>query len=276
LATEPTAEKDLRTSRWFLASIAEGELALGLWLLAGLRSRAARAAALAAFLAFFSISLSKALGGVASCGCFGKVPIHPWYTAAFDFAALVALFLWQPTGAEGQPVRPWGVRSAGTVLLAVSLGVPGGILMGHYPPGGLGREGEFEGSGPSVLLQPDGWVGKRLPLLQYVNIGEQLGRGEWVVVLYHHGCPKCAEIIPEYEARARALGGHANGPRIALIEIPPYGEPTWGPVSPSSACASGRLSDVKDWFITTPAILDLREGVVVAARTGQDQVAGSD
>jgi hypothetical protein len=50
----------------------------------------------------------------------------------------------------------------------------------------------------TILLEPDKWVGKEFPLLPYIEppeVGEKLKIGEWTVVLYHHDCPKCKEVI---------------------------------------------------------------------------------
>ena len=107
LATAPTAEANLWTSRWFQIAVVEAEFAVGLWLLSGLWRPAARRAALVAFVAFFVVSLSKALPGEASCGCFGPVPVSPRYTAGLDLTAILSLQLWHPSSREGKLV---GVR----------------------------------------------------------------------------------------------------------------------------------------------------------------------
>ncbi len=45
----------------------------------------------ALFLTFASVSLSQMLNGEVSCGCFGSIPVRPWFTFALDVSAVVAL-----------------------------------------------------------------------------------------------------------------------------------------------------------------------------------------
>ena len=88
LATEPTAEKGLLTSRWSLIVGVEAEFLLALWLLSGLYRQAAWRAALGCFGIFTCITLYKAMSGEGSCGCFGRVQINPWYTLVIDLGAI--------------------------------------------------------------------------------------------------------------------------------------------------------------------------------------------
>lgn len=96
LATSPTREISIFTTRWFLIGLVELELALGLWLLSAVYPKQARVAALAVFAGFCSVSLYQALSGEHSCGCFGNLPINPWYTLLFDLAAAAMLWRWTP------------------------------------------------------------------------------------------------------------------------------------------------------------------------------------
>ena len=103
LATEPVAETSLFTSRWFLIGVVEFELFFGLWLLCGLYPRRTWAAALLCFGGFACVSLYKALSGEVTCGCFGTVPVNPWYAVVFDCAAIAALGLcnWRRLPVQG-------------------------------------------------------------------------------------------------------------------------------------------------------------------------------
>ena len=74
----------------------EFELFFGLWLLAGILPKPTWAAALVCFGLFACVSLYKALSGYASCGCFGRVPVSPWYTVTFDLAIIASLVRWRP------------------------------------------------------------------------------------------------------------------------------------------------------------------------------------
>jgi len=96
LATEPVAGTGLLTSRWFLIGVVEFEFFFGLWLLAGPYPKWTWAAAFCCFALFAGVSLWKGLSGEACCGCFGRVPVNPWYTLILDLAAVGALLCWRP------------------------------------------------------------------------------------------------------------------------------------------------------------------------------------
>jgi hypothetical protein len=112
------------------------------------------------------------------------------------------------------------------------------------------------------VLEPETWVGKRLPIIEYIDIADALRTGNWLILLYHHDCPDCTEAIPKYEQMARDLAGNGDFLQIALIETPPYGPPVAAPDSP---CTLGRLVDTKEWFVTTPAVALLTNGTVKQA-----------
>ena len=92
LATEPIIGTGLLDSRWLLMVTVEFELFFGIWLLANIWAKPTWAAALACFGVFTCVSLCKALSGHASCGCFGRVPVNPWYTGGLDLAVIVHRF----------------------------------------------------------------------------------------------------------------------------------------------------------------------------------------
>jgi thiol-disulfide isomerase/thioredoxin len=112
------------------------------------------------------------------------------------------------------------------------------------------------------VLEPGEWVGKELPILEHIDIGERLKAGNWLVLLYHYDCPGCAEAIPMYEQVARDLVGNGDFLQIALIAVPPHGQ---APINPASACTLGKLNESKEWFVTTPAVALLAEGTVKSA-----------
>ena len=60
------------------------ESAFAVWTLAGLSTVITRGAAFTLFAAFAGISLSKALMGAESCGCFGTREVNPYITFAMD------------------------------------------------------------------------------------------------------------------------------------------------------------------------------------------------
>jgi len=82
--------------RWLLFCVAAFELGFGLWLLAGLYRRATRWLCLLWFTSLAAVALAQALGGVASCACFGDLHTHPLLMFLFDGTAVVLLWNWTP------------------------------------------------------------------------------------------------------------------------------------------------------------------------------------
>ncbi len=276
LLTVPTANQDLWSWRPVLIFQVEFELALGIWLLSGVFKRLAWLAGLACFGLFCGVTLYKGLTGAASCGCFGTVHVNPWVTLlAIDLPAVVALGLFRPvfsfapvlsflrslptavTGgreslrqvvAEFAKPLPTLRRFAATAALSLAiLGLTTPILALNKP---ATVTSSYE------ILEPQTWVGRELPILEHIDIGEYLRQGNWLVVLYHHDCPDCQAAIPRYEQMARDLEGNEDSLRIALVEMPPYGQ---SGLMNNTPCSQGRLDSCKKWFVTTPvAILTVR------------------
>jgi len=263
LATEPTAEKYLWTSRWFLIGLVYYQLALGLWLLGGYRPALVRIAALVTFGAFSVFALVLALSGETSCGCFGKVTIDPWLTLGFDLAAVAALLCWRP----GAQSKSGVLRARGVFVLSAFLVALVGGTFAARRPGGEGREITDEAR--VVLLKPEGWVGRPLPLRKYLDIGDELTRGRWVLLLYRHDCRACQEEIPRYARLARSMAEDPGSPRIAFVEVPPRGNAGPLPSVREGPHRLGVLDDAKSWFVETPARIFLEDGVVLSAAEGE-------
>ncbi len=266
LATGPTAEAGLLTSRWFLVAAVESEIVLGLCLLSGVLARTVWLVALGCFAVFACVSFSKGLAGEASCGCFGTVKVNPWYTFALDAAAVAALLRWRPSfsqGSEPSGERPAAVRLAAFASVWLAVGLPIGWLAGRFEPTIVTDEGEILGESQIVVLEPERWLGMRFPLLPHIDIGSRLAEGRWIVLLYHHDCPECRRVFPEYERVAR-LTRDAGRPQVALVEVPPFrSERDWRAIA---GVQRGRLSDAKDWFVQTPTEILLDRGIVTAIR----------
>jgi thiol-disulfide isomerase/thioredoxin len=282
LLTVPVANKDLWSWRPFLIFQVEFELAMGIWLLSGLFRPLAWLASLLCFSSFCCVTLYKALTGAVSCGCFGVVHVNPWITLlVIDLPAVIALGLFRPhpafapllsflrslafTGIGGrESIRhvvaelakpmPSLPRLAATAVLGLSaLGLTTPIPALHVP---ATVTVTYE------VLEPKTWVGKELPILKYIDIGEKLRKGTWLVLLYHHDCPDCQKAIPQYEQMARDLAGNEDFLKIAFVAVPPYGQ---GLVSENCPCTLGRLPETKEWFVATPAVALLKDGQVTSA-----------
>ena len=116
------------------------------------------------------------------------------------------------------------------------------------------------------VLEPKTWIGKELPILEYIDIAAQIKTGNWLLLFYHHDCPDCQKAIPQYEQMARDLAGNEDFLRIALIEVPPYGQ---SQTASAGVCTLGRLDTFKKWILMTPATCFIRDDRVNAAWEGE-------
>ena len=123
-------------SRTFLIGIVEFELLLGLLLLSGILPRLTWAASLLCFGGFALASLYKALSGDASCGCFGKLPVNPWYTVGLDSVAVASIFAF---GSPGDLSVRFATRAV-SYLFVGGLVVFVGVRLLLALPGGWARE----------------------------------------------------------------------------------------------------------------------------------------
>ncbi len=140
--------------------------------------------------------------------------------------------------------------------------------MATFAPTRLSAEGDFLGNGNLVVLEPERWVGKSFPLSNYMDIGDDVKKGMWRIVLYHYDCPKCQALVTQYEESKEINVDHADIRRIALVEMPPY-DPTTTTYfrGPAQQLSRGRLDDNREWFVTAPIEIDIDEGIVTGVNT---------
>ena len=199
-------------------------------------------------------------------------------TFTLDLGAVLALLRWGPSHASQTSVLASRklVLRAGLVALAwFSAGLPAAVVMGMYQPAVLSGDGIIQSEDGLVVLEPEKWVGARLPLLPFIEdapghhgareipLRDRLARGQWIVVLYREDCPRCREELPRYAELANRLRQEGSARRVAAIEIPPYGVGKFVRPVGASAIVFGRLSDRREWFVETPAVLRLSNEVCV-------------
>jgi hypothetical protein len=68
---------------------------------------------------------------------------------------------------------------------------------------------------------------------------------------------------------SRDMADNADAIRFVLIEIPPYSSPQDSLVSPDTPCLTGKLDSSKDWYIKTPLVVLLQDGLLVKFWSGQ-------
>jgi hypothetical protein len=101
------------------------EWLLGLWLISGCMERGAWIVALGFFGILSLVSLSLGLTGQPSCGCFGAIQVHPWWTFALDVLILGMLSWRVPTQTwdEGYRQLPVLIYHFGATTALVSSGL---------------------------------------------------------------------------------------------------------------------------------------------------------
>jgi hypothetical protein len=245
----------------FAAAAIEGML--GVLLLAGVFAVAVRRVAIVAFSAFAAISAYRGLNGYSSCGCFGPWQVHPWYTFAFDLAAVAALLL-APAPLARPAASP--ARLAVTICLALLPAIAGGALI-SFSPRTTEPEPGFNVAGRYVILQPERWPGRRFALAGHTDIGGELSVGRWRVLLFHHQCPQCQRVLAAYEAMGRDLAAAGSAERIALIELPPFADVET--LTTPTHVLRGKLDGSRKWFVPTPTVIGVVDGKVVDVRAGE-------
>jgi len=274
--------------RWLRAGEISVEVGLGLWLVIGGFRRAAWWTTLGCFCCFVCIALYKSLSGAESCGCFGAVKVNPRYTLVLDIG-IVAALLWARGGHPRSKVpdaeiggvrrkpRRWPFGEIPRASLAAALGLVAGVGVWYFQPRATqaGVSG-LEHAGKWLVLAPEKWLANRFPLVGEIDIGPQLARGQWIVVLYHADCDTCRKAIPVYaalEAGSRNLesgrGREDPGTRVCYVEMPPYANAADDPLRGIEGIIRGRLSDRHEWFATTPVVVEMSDGLIVRAAAGE-------
>jgi hypothetical protein len=245
---------------WLLSVGIQLELFVGLLLVGALWLPWAWAAAIVLFASFAGISLLRALAGLESCGCFGAIRVNPWMTLTIDLAILAALWAGRRQFFEGAQATDW--RRARGWLVACLLMVVGSLVMlsANHPERLFASTPLLNDEG-LVILEPSEWIGKPLPLLPYLDPKFDLSAGRWIVVLYHHDCPKCQSALPEYERLASGARQSLAG-NVLAVEVPPFGDQLHGD---AAALKHARLSESREWFVEAPIEIQLQDGVVTAA-----------
>jgi hypothetical protein len=241
------------------------EIVVAAWLASGVRQVASWWVALTTFLLFFVVSVFHAVTGKVSCGCFGPVTISPWWSAAFDLAAVVGLLACRSV-VHNPKCSPRVSRTSQALIAmacsAIVAGFGATLLLLAYPSFRVAKASlQAQKGAELVIVEVSRWKGKPFPLAEFIDIGDTLMQGRWTVALVHHDCSACEALILRY---AHSLSARGNQ-QIALIEIPPY-----GPLAThDGGLVIGHLTDRKEWFVSTPLEIVLDDGIVVQVR--QDQ-----
>jgi thiol-disulfide isomerase/thioredoxin len=261
LLTEPIMSKGFWESWEFFLIQIPLELGLAIWLLSGLFRKASWLIGLCAFFGFIFVTLQKGIVGAASCGCFGTVHVNPWITlTCIDIPLFLAFAIFRPKGEKLLP-PPWpNLRYFLAIAIPTFIILPTieYVLITNKPP---------MSTSTYEVLNAKNWIpNQSWPLLQYIDIGDRLKTGDWIVFMYHNDCPDCRMAVPKYEKFYGDLKG--NNVDMAFIEMQPYEQGDKQLVPKDSKVPWGQLSSVKTWYVETPVVVVLRDGLVLKAWQG--------
>jgi hypothetical protein len=254
LATTPPLGEGLLYARWFNIFIVEFELFFGIWLVFGLLPRLTWIATIGLFSIFSIVSFYKVISGEISCGCFGSVTVNPWITMIFDLMITGLLMFFLPKKNIFRPkilceeltALRHKSRIIAVIVIWLVTAIPITLAMFSIQENNIADIGtEFVGADgkKTILLKPEKWIGKEFPLLPYIEpteTREKLKTGKWMVVLYHHDCPRCHKAISELIEKKTE--------NLLCVEMPPYGTNKY----PRLLEKHTKLSDIHEWSVETP------------------------
>jgi hypothetical protein len=257
---------------WAVHVLSAAELLLGVLLICGVLGREVWISAVGLFLVFWVFALYRAIAGYETCGCFGQVEINPWWMVFLDSAVLAILlryrsaYLKWPDGNE---------RKASSILGAGAFGVGQAVtavlLLAFAMPTAYRAAATVFGERPLVFLQPADWVDQQFPLSDHLSPKFDFSDGEWIVLLYHHDCSACVDILPDYELLARRITENRRAPNVLIVEVPPLGEA----IAPLGHAFRAQLSRDRQWIVQTPVEIRIDNGIVTSATQARAHFATS-
>ncbi len=229
-----------------------------------------RLAGIVMLASFLPVLIGDVALGSSSCGCFGAVQISPWVTLATDTFFLVAL-VFVARGVQGlktpRSLPTWQVVTVGlwsvfSVAVAFGLASPGATeARVDDPPGGGAAAGPSAGY---YLPNYSDWVGQRFQELDVAawiqGLPGDLDQGQQYILFYRKDCEHCHELIEVFFADELTV------PTTAVAVPERAGFPTVG-LQPF-VCGGCRLAELPsgvDWFMQTPVVVRLADGVVECA-----------
>jgi hypothetical protein len=250
---------DRRTLEFLLIAM---ELSLALWLAIGGIERTRFGCAIVCFTVLAAAAFFETAQSASSCGCFGRVKVPPAITGTFDLCSVMALWLTRPTWLR--QVAFWSRRAAfaGTAALIV-------LATAVFTFAHSRQSSERVTVGGPVVLDPTSWVNQKFPLFSFIDGDEKLKTGRWLLVLYHFDCDECRHAIPGYRSLAESMDGQIDPERVAFIAIPPVAPSSQDPGYATANTLHFALREDRDWIATTPLVVSLRDGRVLAVTDGE-------
>lgn len=245
-----------------IVAFVQFEILLAGLLLSGIWQRWVFGLTLFVFIGFAGVSCYRAVSGFESCGCFGSVKVNPWITFSMDLAVVAAL-AWRTSKATLSQIKPTQLAILGLIYLGVALPCSFRLIANAERT----TTGTHSQSGDLVILEPETWAGKPLPILDQISPAVDLKTGDWIVLLYHHDCGKCQESVPLYEQLHAESVASGDAKQILLIEVPNFAAsgPQHAGENQPGDIQHAHLPDDREWFVTAPIEVQIQSGLVTSA-----------
>ncbi len=262
LVVSPVAFGEFWSPAWVGISVLAAEFLIGsLLLLPVVFGKWTKYIGLTVFGLFFVYTLWAKLLGETSCGCLGLVEIPLPVMSLIDLGMLVSLSAWiipQSTLNYSSPKKR--VIATSLMLISgfavVSLVLYESSIDVKYVQAPAMHEDDFVADSDFVFIKPDDWLGKRFPLARYVNCDEVFS-GKWSIVFYNEGCSKCKVLFDKIFA-------HEGKQRFLLVKVVSTSPNT---MSDTEYIKWRSLPSTNEWFVESPKVVDVSEGVVLAVKS---------
>ena len=151
-AVDPVEHMGIFSLHAAQVAIVNVEILLAIWLWSRAFPSCSWSVAVIIFACFAVISGYQGWVGKSSCGCFGKLTVHPWIALSLDAFVLLMLALGRPTRDEfSADVRALGANIVKRILVAA---VVAGVLVASLTAYGFWRRGSLESAVAELRGEP--------------------------------------------------------------------------------------------------------------------------
>jgi hypothetical protein len=246
-------------------------------------SRLARPVAILVLSVFCLILIGELVqGNLASCGCFGDIPIPPWVMLVIDGSLLLGVLIFDPTPVMPATPARWPAVGAVVLILAGSTATYWRII----PAGRAPDPPEIPRPNPNPMdptINPNPAQLSGFWFADDVGVWEEkpwreielftfmpkwprdLDSGTRYVVFYGRTCDHCDEMF-HADLTNPALGSMTTAVEVPYDKTTMTGADAWP--MPQTECEHLQLPVGCDWIMTTPLTLTIVDGIVKCAQEG--------